>query len=951
MRPLAFITASACSSLSTTGQPPLFQEIPVELSGVRFTHPLEKEHPMSYLYYSGAAAGGICIGDLNGDGINDLYLVGGSNKNKLFLGKGDFQYTLSDQEGIDGGNNWGTGASLVDIDNDGDLDIFQCNHVSPNELFINNGKGAFVKLQGAAGLDVKDACLNAYFADVDNDGDLDCFILCNIDHDPKGKPATPPYKISNGRPIVDPAYKTHYEIALKKDGRYHVDIYGRPDYLFLNDGTDENGFPVFRNIGEEAGIAMKGSGLSAIWWDCDMDGDLDLYVANDFEDSDRLFRNDGVNAAGIPTFVNAIADILPSTTWSSMGSDFADINNDGWPDLFVSEMSATTHFKAKTSMGGISDLDREIMTRGWPRQIRKNHLFIGTGTPFYSEQASAAKIPSTDWSWSAKFGDLDNDGLQDIFITNGVIRHFSNPDLTSYPAEYFIGKTQWEAYKNQPPMLEENIVYQNLDGKKFKKRTDWGLGLLGMSYPAAMGDLDNDGNLDLVVSDLGKNIKIYKNRGTTGNSLRIKLTGTKSNRMGIGARVVATDSKGVSHSRWMNPSTGFQAQNDSTLHIGLGKAKVTKVTVYWPSGIYQEISPEQDVKELTIIEKSTGKAPTRAKPSPKFIKAEAPAFTHKEKIFDDFGVQPLIPAKHSQLGPCLAKADVDGDGDEDFFVGGGNGQRGALFINDKGCFKKSPQTVFGGLAKYADDTAAVWFDADGDKDPDLLVITGGSEYPANDIVYRDHLYLNESENGHVKLVKAPEGAIPQLKDSGSCVAAADYDGDGDTDLFIGSRLVPGKYPMRPQNRLLRNDTTKDTVKFTEVTPEALKNCGMVTGASWTDLDNSGQPDLALSIDWGPITLFKNTNGHLSNVTSQAGTSKLRSWWRSIHALDVDQDGDLDLVAGNVGINTKYGKPLDKKPLMLYYGDMDGSGIPRIVEAKKGKNVHNRERPLPVRGRF
>lgn len=950
--PLLWATAAITSSLANPSS--LFTPLSREQSGLHFTHPFLENHPQAYLYHSGFAVGSICIGDINGDSIQDVYLVNGPETNRMFIQSTDQQFQQQKTSpSLAGATTWGTGANLVDIDNDGDLDLYQCNYDAPNQLFINNGKGQFTELEGAAGLNVTDASMSANFADIDNDGDLDMFLLCNRYYNPKGRPSSPPFFIKAGVPHIHPEYQKYYKLTKAENGAHTANDYGRADYLFLNQGANAEGQWHFKDVSQESGVHLEGYGLSSVWWDYDSDGDVDLYVANDFEVEDRLFRNEGLSSNGTPRFTNVIGEAFPHTTWSSMGSDSADINNDGLPDLMVVDMSATTHFKSKVNMGEMNGPTRKILETGWPRQAMRNHLFVNRGVTPMQESAFASGLYSSDWSWSVKFGDLDNDGLQDVFITNGMARNFTHSDRNiaiGSKAKARIGHTLWDLHKNAPPMLEHNFVYQNLDGKKFKKRPEWGLSLLGMSYCSAMGDLDNDGDLDLIVSDLGKEVKLYQNQGTAGNSLRIQLSGTASNRMGIGAKVVVTDSSGVQRTRWMNPWTGFQAQNDPTLHFGLGNNTASKVAVYWPSGIYQEMPVTTNCRELSINEQGSGSPPNPPTSKSHFSLTKAPDFTHREKPFDDFKQQPLLPSQHSQVGPCLAAADVDGDGDQDFFVGGGNGQPGALFLNNESTFTLSHQPAFGGLAKYADHTAALWFDADGDKDLDLLVVTGGSEYAPDDIVYHDHLYLNESKGSTVKLVLAPDGAFPRLKDSGSCVSAADYDADGDLDLFIGSRLVPGAYPSLPRNRLLRNDSSKGKVQFTEVTPKPLQTCGMVTGATWVDLDTDGDPDLALSIDWGPIILFENRGGKLYDISAKTDTAALKGWWTSIHACDIDRDGDMDLVCGNAGTNTKYKSPSELKPAMIYYGDMDGSGTPRIVEAKKGKNVHDKERPLPVRGR-
>ncbi|MFC4992319.1 VCBS repeat-containing protein [Rubritalea tangerina] len=949
--PLLILPALTLLSLSPLNAAP-FAQLPSSKHGVEFTHTFDTNHPRADLYHSGFAVGAICLGDINGDNILDLYLVNGPKRNKLFLGKGQLEFAESHTPFTQSNQNWGTGAALVDIDNDGDLDLYQCNFAKPNQLFLNDGKGSFTELPDAAGLNVADASMTPYFADIDNDGDLDLFLLCNRYYNPKGRPETPPFVMQNGKPLITPEFEKFYEIIDRGDGSYNVDSYGRADYLFLNLGNNPQGIPSFKNISENAGVHLTGEGLSALWWDYDTDGDLDLYVANDFLKEDRLFRNDGPNPKGIPQFTNVIAETFPSISWSSMGSDFTDINHDGLPDLFSVDMAATTHFMSKVNMGSISPERRKVLETGNPRQSMRNHLFINSNASMFQEAAFIAGIASSNWSWSAKFGDLDNDGFQDLFVSNGMSRNFTHADISSKIGDLntaLIGNTLWALHKDQPPMLEKNLVFKNQNGLKFTPKNDWGLNLLGMSYASAMGDLDNDGDLDLVVSDLGKSIKIYQNNATSGNSLSVSLKGTTSNAMAIGTKLELVDSNGTTRTRWLNPWTGFQSQHDSKVHFGLGSAHPSSLRLTWPSGKTQSIKLQaKNRQHLTIAEEQTTPPIAQQPSKATFQTLTAPDFTHREKIFDDFAIQPLLPQKLSQLGPCLAAGDVDNDGDLDFFVGGGNEQAGALFLNQNNTYIKSPQNAFDGLAKYADDTAALWFDADSDGDLDLLVITGGNEYKADDILYYDHLYLNQLVDGKVTLTEAPDDAFPALIDSGSCVAAHDFDADGDLDLFIGSRAVPHDYPNPPKNRLLRNESTQNAVRFTEITPNLIKYAGLVTDAQWADLDGNGSAELCLATDWGPIKIFQFSQNQWSSHPASKALAKKSGWWRSIACVDVDNDGDLDIVAGNSSTNTKYKSPNPNYPALLYYGDMDGSGNKRIVEAKIQKSDHT---PLPLRGRY
>lgn len=920
-------------------------------AGVNFTHELIEDHEKAYLYYSGMAVGGICLADVNGDDLLDIYQAGAVGENALWLNQGQMKFSRTTLPvSLQGNDQWGTGAALVDLDADGDLDLYQCHYDAPNQLFLNDGKGSFVELKGAAGLGVQDASLQPFFADVDCDGDLDLFLLCNELIAPKGRPAEMPVIDRGFGPEVKADYRRHYKLQMDFEGRNKLVEYGRKDYFFLNESKD--GVLNFKDVSEGSGLQMEGWGLSAVWWDYDSDGDLDLYVANDFDTPDRLFRNDGVTKSGVPRFENVIAEVFPHTSWSSMGSDVADYNRDGLPDLMSVEMASNSHYKSKVKMGALTPSRRHILTQSIPRQYMRNHLQVNTGSGYFQEVAQAAGVGSSEWSWVVKFGDLDNDGYQDVFLSNGISRDFMNADRNKGGGDLGnarIGRTMWEIEKDAPENPEENLVFQNLDGKKFQKRLDWGLGLLGMSYSAAMGDLDRDGNLDLVVSDLGKRTKIYRNQGGKGSGVSVQLRGRTSNIMGIGAKVILTDSSGIRHTRWMNPWTGFQSQNDAALHFGLGQATASKLEIFWPSGNYQAISLEGGNHGLIkVTEEAGGTAPGGEVVSPRFESVQVPSYRFEEDEYDDFKAQPLLPQKLSQLGPCLAKGDLDGDGDEDFFVGGANGREGSLFLNQDGTFVRSPQKAFGGRHKYSEDAAAEIFDADGDGDLDLLVISGSTERSAGHAFYRDRLYLNELVEGEVKLTEAGEGSFPDLRDSGSCVASADYDGDGDLDLFIGSRSIPGQYPLNPVSRLIRNDSTKDKVMFTDVSGKDLKLEAMVTDASWADLDRDGDLDLVVGTDWGVIQIYVNQSGELVESSKSVGTGERRGWWRSVKVVDVDQDGDLDLVAGNTGVNTKYGSPTQAYPAILYYGDLDGSGESHIVEAKLEKES---DRPLPVRGRF
>lgn len=449
-----------------------------ESTGIHYTHRIDTDHPQAYLYYTGYSGGSVNLADVNGDGKLDLYCAGGPDRNRLYLATDSQRYREVEEVPFHGKERWGTGANWVDIDSDGDLDLYQCYYDSPNELFLNNGDSQFVNVAKEAGVDVTDASTMASFVDVDNDGDLDIYLVCYQLLLPNGRPPSVPYVMKDGVPVTSPDFERYLMILPREDGRYSVRQYGRADYLFLNTGLNQQGIPEFRDITKAAGVHHYGYGHSPVWLDFDDDNDLDLYISNDFDVPDFFFRNDGINEAGIPQFQDITSETLPTVPWLSMGSDAADINRDGRPDLFGTDMAATTHFKQKVSMGRLRPAARKLLESGWPRQLMRNHMFINSGSGMFYETAYASGIASSDWTWSCRFGDLDNDGFQDLFITNGAMRNFTHADYSIRTSESLVGRTLWDRYKDKESMPEANLVFQNIDGYRFKKREDWGLGNL-----------------------------------------------------------------------------------------------------------------------------------------------------------------------------------------------------------------------------------------------------------------------------------------------------------------------------------------------------------------------------------------------------------------------------------------------------------------------------------------
>ncbi|MDA1273126.1 MAG: FG-GAP-like repeat-containing protein [Verrucomicrobia bacterium] len=940
LEPGSIVSEALSPRDDSTAVLPLFESLSSDRTGVDFVNSFLTNHPLSLLNLSGFVCGGVCIGDVSGDGRPDLFLVSGPGKNRLYVQAGDLKFNdITEGAQVSGGEAWGAGAAMVDIDNDGDLDIYVCNYDAPNQLFLNEGNGKrFIESARRFGLDLVDASLMPAFADYDNDGDLDVFVLTHRYYQPEGRPDRPPVGFKNGKPFVLPEFEKYYDLRQVGPNNYTADTCGRADYLFRNNG---NG--TFSDVSREAGIRERGHGYSATWWDYDNDGWVDLYVGNDFTDPDHLYRNNGNG-----TFTDVIAAVMPFTTWSSMGADCADLNNDGLLDFMSADMAATTHFKTMIAMGDLGDR-RWFLENAWPRQSMRNCVFLNTGTGRFMEIAFMAGLAKTDWTWAVKMADFDNDGRVDLFATNGSSRMNTDADFP-VPPGMLIGRTEWDIWKDMPLLKEQNLAFRNEGDLHFVDSSrNWGLDHVGMSYSAAYGDLDGDGDLDLVVANLDEPVSIYRNRGTRGHRVMIQLRGTVSNRSGTGAVVRLETASGGKQIRQMNPVTGFLSSNEPVLHFGLGGAEIIdRLSVTWPSGREQSFSGLASDLRYTITEPSESVESGEervARPETQFSEVALKAglkFEHREKPYDDFQRQPLLSAKHSRLGGGMAWGDADGDGDDDLFVSGASGQGGRLFLNQgNGRFAVSAESaaLFDADMDF-EDMAALWIDADRDGDLDLLVTSGSVECEPGAPLLEDRLYRNE---GAGRFARASGGTLPAARNSSGVAVAGDFDRDGDLDLFVGGRVVPGKYPEIPDSQLLRNDNGV----FTDITDElapGLKRAGMVTGALWSDANGDGWLDLLVACEWGPVKFFANTGGGLQDQTEIAGLQQRIGWWNSVNGVDLDRDGDIDYVVMNAGLNTKYGTPTIENPAILFYGDMDGSGRKLIIEAENSESGL-----IPIRG--
>jgi hypothetical protein len=929
----AIVSTPLPARVAAQGSDKLFSLLPPEASGVTFVHPIDLLHPLKRLYASTFACGGVAIGDADGDGKPDIFLTSGPRDNVLYRQTEPWKFVdVTAAAGVAAPGTWSAGASFADVDGDGDLDLYVCNYDAPNLLYLNDGHGHFTEAAKAWGLDVSDASVAVAFCDFDRDGDLDFYLLCNQFTREGGKLAETPLEIDplTKKPRAKPEFAKYYRPRERSPGVFEYEAYGRDDFLFRNDGGH------FTDVTKTAGIRGDGFGNSVTWWDFNEDGWLDLYIGNDYNSADRLYLN---NRNG--TFTDVSATVLPHTTWFSMGADVADVNNDGRLDFMMADMSNSTHYMSKLSMGEMGPF-YPLLRESVPQQFMRNTLFINTGVPRFQEAALMAGVSSTDWSWAIKFGDYDNDGRVDVFVTNGVARMFNDADHRR-SSEEFTSVSEWDYYEKQPPLRMKNLAFKNEGGLRFSKSgAAWGLDFEGMTYSAASGDLDGDGDLDLVTCNLDDPVHLYRNDSTAGHTVKVRLRGAHGNAWGIGARVEVTGKTSGRQVRQLIPDTGFLSCNEPLLHFGLGEDKEFSLTIFWPSGQTQKA---EGLRTDCLHEISEPGAATAPPPLPDDMVSQmfatAPvqqALVHKEAPFNDYAREPLLPNAMSQWGPGLALGDIDGDGDDDLFMGGAAGYPGQLMRNEGGGrFVRVFQTAFE-QDVAAEDMGAVFFDADGDGDLDLFVVSGGNECNAGDEVLRDRLYLND---GHGDFTKSTT-SLPDLRDSGGPVAAADFDGDGDLDLFVGSRGVPGQYPAIPESRLLQNNGGV----FTDVTDSAapgLRLSGLVTGAVWTDADGDGWLDLVTSNEWGPVKFFHNHSGKLADETKEAGLAPFSGWWNSLAVADLDHDGDMDLVALNFGLNTKY-KASPEHPELIFFGDLDGSGKKNIVEAKFEKDTL-----YPVRG--
>lgn len=936
------------ASLRKPGGGTLFQRLPPEETGIDMVIPVDVDHPMRRAYFSSMACGSVAIGDVNLDGKPDVFAASGPGANALYLQTGELRFeNVAEGLGLTGGGNWGVHAVLVDIDNDGDLDLYICNFDSPNELYVNllidgGVRGETLRFEeraAAHGLDINDGSVVAAFADYDRDGHLDCYVMTHqIYRDGGRPPGTIKLVEEDGKVMVAEEWRRWYYVEQDKrgeEGEYLFTEAPRTDYLLRNKGDG-----TFVETTVEAGITSEPHwGNSATWWDYNNDGWPDLYVGNDFKSPDFLYRNNGDG-----TFAEVSRGLFRHTTWNSMGAAQADFNNRGLFDFVIADMLPRNHYMQKASMGSMAQRRRELDNVIGVNQIMRNTFHLHNGTDRFLEGAWMADVAHTDWTWAIRAADFDNDGWIDLFFANGVPGQFNHSDLPPLHHHDLVGKNHFDHYIGTPQRRERNLAFRNRGEFQFEEISkSWGLDHLGMSYGASLADLDGDGRLDLLVSNLDDPLSVYRNAGEGGNGIIVELRGTQSNRHGIGSLVSAETPDGVTRSRQFFPTGGYLDADQPIVHLGLGENEsIVKLQVKWPSGQLQEFRDLAVNHRHVITERdevSPKEAPVKTMTPEKTRFVASPALTdhpHVEDEYDDFARQPLLTFKLSQLGPGQAWGDIDGDGIADLFLGGAGGQPGRLFLNktEEGSHEivltPHPSPALEADALH-EDMGAIFIDANNDGRLDLYVASGGVECEPGDELLRDRLYLNQ---GGGAFLPAPEGTLPDIRESSGVVAAADLDRDGNLEIFIGTRSIPGSYPAPPRSVLLRREGDR-YVSAADVAPR-LGDCGLVTGAVWTDLNNDGWIDLLVTTDWGPVRLFLNREGKLEDATEAAGLMgeglEMTGWWTGIDARDINGDGHIDFVASNMGRNTHY-QPSLLFPELLFYNDFDNSGIANIVEAR------------------
>jgi len=934
MRILWFVSGvlliSACTS--TPQQQTLFTEVDSDHTGIEFANNLAFDQKFNiYTYRNFYNGGGVALGDINNDGLIDIYFTSNQAQNKLYLNKGDFTFEdITEKAGVAGTKAWSTGVSMADVNGDGWLDIYVCNSGDvkgdnkENELFINNGDLSFSERAKEYGVADRGFTTHAAFIDYDKDNDLDLYILNN-------------------------SYQAIGSFNLRKNERPKRDSLGG-DKLLRNDQGH------FTDVSEAAGIygSVIGFGLGVTVGDINKDGWSDIYISNDFFERDYLYLNNGNG-----TFRETLTDEMKSISGASMGADLADINNDTYPDIFVTEMLPANNARIKT-VTTFENWDRYQynLSNGYYHQFTRNMLQLNNGNNTFSEIGRLCGVEATDWSWGALMFDMDNDGLKDIFVANGIYQDLTNQDYLQYVSNEEVVRSIISEnnvdYKKLVELIPStpvpNFAFHNEGNLSFKNSAhEWGLGKPGFSNGSAYGDIDNDGDLDLVINNVNSKASIIRNETNVLKSehrfLKFVLEGLGGNTSAWGTSITINHNDQLFYIEQM-PNRGFESSMDPRPNVGLGKIDtVDQIVVRWPDGKETRLT-QVPTNQILKLKQSEGKDPEPsivAKANPIFeTTTSLPInYSHVESQFVDFDRDKLVFHMLSTEGPRITKGDVNGDGKDDFYIGGAKDIAGALFIQTgNGSFQLKEQPVFVN-DKASEDTQSVFFDADNDGDPDLYVCSGSNEFSTSSIALADRLYINDGKGNFTK----SQQILPTFNfESTSTVKPYDFDQDGDLDLFVGVRSHPFLYGLPMNGYILSNDGKGIFTNVTDSVAPGLLGVGMITDAVWADVNGDTFTDLLVVGEYMPVKVFIQQAGKLVDKTDVCKLEKSNGWWNTIKAADLDRDGDLDFVVGNHGLNSRFKASFDK-PVSMYINDFDKNGtVEQIVCTFNGDKSY----PLTLR---
>lgn len=896
----------------------VFKRVASSHSGVTFQNNIDENHTTFFdvfaYVYNGAGVG---IGDINNDGLSDIYFTGNEVPNKLYLNEGNLKFRdITQTAGVGGNGKWNNGVTMLDINADGFLDIYVCKggwqdteEQRRNLLYINQGNETFKEEAAAYGLDESGYSIHASFFDMDNDNDLDVYITNRPD--------------SFDLPLTQMVKQKKLSPSRSRDK------------LYLNEKGK------FREIGQKAGITGNfGYALSLVTSDLNNDGYTDIFVANDFAEGDYMYINQKNG-----TFKEQIKKATNHISMYSMGTDIADINNDGLEDIMVSEMLPEDYKRSKVSMPSM-DVEgfNAIVNSGMHKQYMHNALHLNQGNLFFSEISQMSGVAKTEWSWSTLLSDFDNDGNRDIFVANGYKRDVFDGDVKDKMAIFV--QNNRHKYQSPQDMLQRgfkefinvydpikvrNYLFRNKGDLQFENVSGaWGFEHTSFSNGAGVGDLDNDGDLELVINNLDDEAFIYENTSSERNHyLKVKLNGPKGNADGIGAKVTLYTNGQIQY--FENKTVrGYLSSNDPVVHFGLGKTdKVDSVSVRWSDG-KENLLSDVKINQMLAVKYDQAVKPSVKRAGDPVLFAESTSdvlavpFIHKENNVNEYKDQVLLPHMFSRSGPFISTGDADNDGTTDMYVGGAAGQEGALYLQKNGKFIRKQNVSFEQDKQY-EDMGSAMFDADKDGDVDLYVVSGGSEFAAGSKLYQDRLYLNDGKGSFRR------GTLPATASSGSCVVPYDVDGDGDLDLFRGGQVVAGGYPQSPASYFFINENGKFTDQTTVVST-ALHDIGMVNSAAWVDLNGDKAAELIVVGEWMPVRIFEYEDGKFGDVSAVYGMESTEGWWNKVIGDDIDGDGDQDLILGNIGENYKF-RATAEKPFQVFARDFDGNGTNDIFLAR------------------